>query len=90
MEFGPKNVRSVAVVSGGGTAEMGDTAKEGVDAFLTGEPSLSAYNAARDHGLNVLFAGHYATEIFGVRALADVLKKKFRLPAEFIDLGVGF
>ena len=49
---------------------------------------LPAYNAAREFGMNVIFAGHYATEVFGVRAVGELLHRRFKLPADFINLDV--
>ena len=46
-------------------------------------------NAARDLGVNILFAGHYATETFGVRAIGQLLEEKFGLPIVFIDTPTG-
>jgi putative NIF3 family GTP cyclohydrolase 1 type 2 len=39
--------------------------------------------------LNVVFAGHYATETLGVKAVGNMLKKKFGLKPEFIDHPTG-
>ena len=39
--------------------------------------------------MNVLYGGHYATETFGVKALAAHLGKAFKLPWEFIDHPTG-
>ncbi|MBA4388916.1 MAG: Nif3-like dinuclear metal center hexameric protein [Verrucomicrobia bacterium] len=89
-DFGGNTVRSVAVVSGGGTVDMDEAARIGVDVFLTGEPTLSAYHRAQDYGMNVVYAGHYATETFGVKALGNLLRKKFRLQTEFVDLKTPF
>ena len=41
---------------------------------------------AREEGINFLAAGHYRTEVWGVRALAKLLGKKFGVHAEFIDV----
>jgi len=90
MDFGRKTVKTVAVVSGGGAAELVEAGRKGIDVFLSGEPRLSAYAEAQEYGINAVFAGHYATEVFGVRAVARLLKKKFRLESEFIDLDVPF
>jgi putative NIF3 family GTP cyclohydrolase 1 type 2 len=40
-------------------------------------------------GLNLLLAGHYATETFGVKALAAHLGGKFELDWQFINLPTG-
>jgi putative NIF3 family GTP cyclohydrolase 1 type 2 len=39
--------------------------------------------------MNVFYAGHYATEVFGVRALAAHLAARFRLPWVFLDHPTG-
>jgi len=88
MNFGPKRVRKVFVVSGGGCGSLDAAEEEGADTFVSGEPTLAGRNFLRDAGMNGLFGGHYVTETFGVKALAALVKKKFGLPAEFIDLGI--
>lgn len=90
MSFGKRIVRTVAVVSGGGSSELDEAGRDGLDVFVTGEPRLGAYNSAKEHRINALYAGHYATEVFGVRALAGILGRKFKIPAEFVDLKVKF
>ncbi len=88
VDFG-KKVRNVGVVSGGGWSAIHDAEKLGIDTFLTGEPSHSAYALAEELGINLIFAGHYATETFGVRAAGNLLKKQFGLRVEFIDHPTG-
>ena len=91
MDFGPKTVRRAAVVSGGAPAqELEEAAEKGIDVYVSGEPSLAVYNAAKECGMNAVFAGHYATEVFGVRALAGLLKKRFKVKAEFVDMGTPY
>ena len=90
MDFGPGTVHRVAVVSGGAAEEVAEAGRKGIDVFLSGEPALVAYSLAQEYGVNAVFAGHYATEVFGVRALAEHLATRFGLQAAFIDLGVPF
>jgi dinuclear metal center YbgI/SA1388 family protein len=90
MDFGKRTVRTVAVVSGGGSEELGEAGRTGVDVFLSGEPTLAAYHQAQDFGINAVFAGHYATEVFGVGALSEIIQRRFRVPAEFVDLRVPY
>lgn len=90
MDFGKKTVRTVGVVSGAAAEEITDAAELGLDVYVSGEPRLGAYHLAQAHGINAVFGGHYATETFGVKALAGVLQRKFSLDAEFIDLGVPY
>ena len=90
MDFGPKTVRTVAVVSGGAASEVAEAGEKRRDVYVSGEPALSAYSTAQEFGIHAIFAGHYATETFGVQAVAELLAKRFRLPAEFVDLQVPY
>jgi len=54
-------------------------AADGIDAFITGEAPHWAAIAAEELGINLLLAGHYATETFGVKALAAHLGKNSSL-----------
>jgi dinuclear metal center YbgI/SA1388 family protein len=86
---GPKTCRRIGVVTGGAGAEVKLAAGEGVDTFITGEGPHWTYALAEELGVNVLYGGHYATETFGVKALAAHLAKKFRVPWVFIDHPTG-
>ena len=86
---GSETIRSVLIVTGGAGSEVGKAAELGVDAFVTGEGPHWSYIAAEEMGLNVFFAGHYATETFGVKALAAYLSKKTGLPWIFLDHPTG-
>jgi dinuclear metal center YbgI/SA1388 family protein len=90
MDFGKKTIRTVGVISGGAADEVGEAGMAGLDVFFSGEPKLLAYNLAREYGMNAVFAGHYATERFGVIAVGNELARKFHVKAEFIDLNVPF
>lgn len=81
--------RAIGVVTGGAGAELNLAAAEGIDTFITGEGPHWTYAMAEDLGINVLYAGHYATETFGVRALAEHLAEKFKLPWVFLDHPTG-
>ncbi len=86
---GPATCKAIGVVTGGAGAEVAIAAKEGVDTFITGEGPHWTYALAEELGVNILYAGHYATETFGVRALAEHLAKKFRVGWTFIDHPTG-
>lgn len=90
MDFGKKTVQSVAVISGGAAAEIEEAGRAGIDVYVSGEPALIAYSLAQEYGLNAVFAGHYATEVWGVRALGGMLAKRFGVEAEFVDLKISF
>jgi putative NIF3 family GTP cyclohydrolase 1 type 2 len=87
--FGPKRTRSVGVVTGGAGSEIYRVAQEKIDTFITGEAPHWAAVAAEELGLNLLLGGHYATETFGVKALAAHLARRFQLPWEFLDFPTG-
>ena len=86
---GPKVCRHIGVVTGGAGSEVKLAASEGVDTFITGEGPHWTYALAEELGVNVLYGGHYATETFGVKALAEHLSRKFRVPWSFIDHPTG-
>jgi dinuclear metal center YbgI/SA1388 family protein len=86
---GPEVCRRVGVVSGGAGEDLKTAAAEGVDTFVTGEGPHWTYALAEDLGVNVLYGGHYATETFGVKALAAHLSDRFGLPWVFLDHPTG-
>jgi dinuclear metal center YbgI/SA1388 family protein len=79
----------IGVVTGGAGAELKLAASEGVDTFITGEGPHWTYALAEELGLNVFYGGHYATETFGVKALAADLSKKIKMPWTFLDHPTG-
>ncbi|MDQ6654835.1 MAG: Nif3-like dinuclear metal center hexameric protein [Verrucomicrobiota bacterium] len=86
---GPATTQNVGIVTGGAGSEIYAVARAGVDTFITGEAPHWAAVAAEELGVNLLLGGHYATETFGVRALAAHLSEKFALPWEFLDAPTG-
>ena len=86
---GGETIRTVLIVSGGAGGEVKAAAALGVDAFVTGEGPHWSYTAAEEERINVFYAGHYATETFGVKALAAYLSKKTGLPWSFLDHPTG-
>jgi dinuclear metal center YbgI/SA1388 family protein len=86
---GPDVCRRIGVVTGGAGAELKLAAKEGVDTFITGEGPHWTYALAEELGVNVLYGGHYATETFGVKALAAHLARHFKLSWVFLDHPTG-
>jgi dinuclear metal center YbgI/SA1388 family protein len=87
---GGKSVcEKIGVVTGGAGSDLKPAAEEGVDTFITGEGPHWTYSQAEELGINVLYGGHYATETFGVKALAAHLSKRFKAPWEFLDHPTG-
>jgi dinuclear metal center YbgI/SA1388 family protein len=86
---GVEQLRRIAVVTGGGASFIREAVEAGVDALLTGEGAHHTFTDAMEMGLNVYYAGHYATETWGVRALAEQVGQEFGLPWDFIDIPSG-
>ena len=86
---GPETCRKIGVVTGGAGSELKKAADEGVDTFITGEGPHWTYALAEELGINVLYGGHYATETFGVKALAAEVSKRFKIPWQFLDHPTG-
>jgi len=74
LGFGRDRIEDVGIVTGSGVDWIEAAADAGLDALVTGEGKQQAYHEARDRGLNVFLAGHYATETFGVRALGALIE----------------
>ena len=89
LAHGRAQVSRLAILSGGGADAVGLARSVGADTYLTGETSHAHYWQAADYGLNVLFAGHYATETVGVQALGRHLATQFGLQTRFFDFPTG-
>ena len=89
FDFGPKRTGAIGVVTGAAGSEIYRVADEGIDTFITGEAPHWAAVVAEELGVNLFLGGHYATEVFGVKAVAAHLSKRFRVPWEFIDCPTG-
>lgn len=83
--------RRWAIVTGSGASS--DTLREavarGVDTLIVGEGPHHTAVAAAELGIAVMYAGHYASEVFGVKALAAHVGKRFNLPYSFVDVPTG-
>lgn len=86
---GPGVCQRIGVVTGGAGGELALAAAEGVDTFVTGEGPHWTYARAEELRVNVLHGGHYATETFGVKALAAHLAGQFGVPWVFLDHPTG-
>lgn len=86
---GPDTVRRVGIITGGGGARIEQAVAAGIDTYLTGEGAHHTYFEAEERGLNLLYAGHYATETIGVRALGDHITARFGVETFFIDHPTG-
>ncbi len=89
LPFGPEQCRTVGIVSGGAPGDVTQAIDQGLDLFLTGEPSHTIYHHCLEAGINVIFGGHYQTEVWGVRALSTRCAQDLNLETTFMDLPTG-
>ena len=89
LPFGPSQVRRVGIVTGAGGSLIPQAAAAGLDTFVTGEGQHWTFFDAEELGINVFYAGHYATETVGVKALAEHVSRKYSIPWVFLDHPTG-
>ena len=86
LNFGKQEIKTIAIVSGGAAENTLEAIQKNVDLYITGESSQWLHHLAKENKINVIFGGHYETEVFGVKALMALLKEKFNVEVEFIDV----
>jgi dinuclear metal center YbgI/SA1388 family protein len=86
-----RRTRRWAICTGAGASSdsLREAAAAGVDTLIVGEGPHHTGVEAPELGIAVLYAGHYATETFGVRALGAELERAFGLPWSFIAAPTG-
>ena len=84
IQFGSEKPNKIAILTGSGSSAVAELKRIGVDTLITGELRQNHYNQAQEEGLNLYLCGHYATEVYGVCALAKEISQKFEIPWEFI------
>jgi dinuclear metal center YbgI/SA1388 family protein len=86
---GPSSITRVGVVTGSGAGALAEAAALGLDALVTGECQHHHYFDAMELGVHLVLGGHYATETFGVKALAEHVADRFGLGWSFVDQPTG-
>lgn len=67
-------------VCSGGAGEFAEEAKRlGCEVFVTGEANWGEIVAAENCGMLMICCGHYATEVFGVRAVAEAMRHALKV-----------
>jgi|SRR5687768_6238614 len=80
---------AICTGAGASTETMSEATTAGVDTLIVGEgPHWTAVDAP-EAGLVIIYAGHYATETLGVRALADRVTSRFGIPSSFVEAPTG-
>jgi len=89
LPFGPEENRSVGIISGGAPRDVVQAIDAGLDLFITGDASHTIYHNCLEAGINVMFAGHYRTETWGVQAVSDYLNQEIGIETTFVDVPTG-
>jgi dinuclear metal center YbgI/SA1388 family protein len=88
LDFGPEEIESIGIVTGSGSDWLREAEQRGLDALVTGEGKGKAYHEAREAGVSMFLAGHYASETFGVRALQSLVEE-WGLETHYLDHPTG-
>lgn len=86
---GPERIARIAVVTGAGASMLGEAAARGLDGLVTGEAQHHHAIEAAERGVTLFLGGHYATETWGVKAVAAKLQERFGVETMFTDLPTG-
>lgn len=85
IEFGSEQPERIAILTGSGQSAVPHLKAQGLDTLVTGELRQHHFNIAQELGLNLYPCGHYATEVFGVKALASDVADKFGIEWTFLE-----
>jgi dinuclear metal center YbgI/SA1388 family protein len=80
---------AICTGAGADSRTLQEASQRGIDTLIVGEGPHHTAVEARELGIVVLYAGHYATETLGVRALGEALATRFELTSTFIDAPSG-
>ncbi len=89
LPFGPKNIRTVGIISGGASDELSQAIDLGLDLYITGEITHQEYHLALENKIHVIAGGHYQTETVGVRLVSERLGRETGIDTVFIDVPTG-
>jgi dinuclear metal center YbgI/SA1388 family protein len=89
LPCGSELCRRVGIITGAAGSHVRQAQEAGLDTFVTGEGQHWTYFDAEEYGVNVIYAGHYATETLGVQALAAHVSERFGVPWSFLDHPTG-
>lgn len=86
IDAGRQRIDTLGWCTGAAQSYLEAAAREGLDAFISGEISEPTVHIAREYGIHYFAAGHHATERYGVQALGEHLAAQFDLSHRFIDI----
>lgn len=91
VELAGRHSRRWAICSGGGASSetLREARERGIDTLIVGEGAHHTTVEAAEHGLCVVYAGHYATETLGVQSIGAWVSERFGVPYTFLLLPTG-
>jgi dinuclear metal center YbgI/SA1388 family protein len=85
IEYGSKEPKKIAILTGSGQSAVPQLFENNIDTLITGELRQHHFTMAQELGLNLYPCGHYATEVFGVQALAAEAAAEFNIDWIFLE-----
>jgi dinuclear metal center YbgI/SA1388 family protein len=90
IERGRQTKRWAICTGAGASAEtLKEVREKKIDTLIVGEGPHWTAVYAEETELAIIYAGHYATETLGVRALAEHLGVQFGIPSSFVSAPTG-
>ena len=90
FEAGRRTLRwAVCTGAGADSDTIREASERGIDTMIVGEGPHHTAVQARDLGIVVVYAGHYATETLGIRALGEFVAGEFGVEAQFLEAPTG-
>lgn len=87
LAFGPEQIKTVAVVSGGAHSLLPQAIAQKADLYITGVLDEPVQEWCREGKINCVALGHYNSEKPGIWALKDLVAKHFTdIETQFIDV----
>lgn len=86
LNFGPKDIKTVAIVSGGAHDMLNEAITERADLYICGSRDEYVQELAREGKINFIAMGHYNSEKLGILALKNYIDKKYKVSTKFIDI----
>jgi len=75
--------------AGADSDTLREAVERGLDTMIVGEGPHHTAVQARDLGIVVIYAGHYATETLGIRALGEHIASEFDIESLFLEAPTG-
>ena len=89
LSFGREKNLTGAVITGGGEHDVMDAIDEDVDLYITGDAAHVVYHTCLENKINMISAGHYRTEVYGVQNVARKVSDELSVKTLFIDVPTG-